>query len=172
MAATESHSATVPVDARSIWSCGRAGKTTWKQFVSRWRVSSMRFGPPHLAHLVVQGGALRVELRAGQREGGPGLLAQHGGEELPERGVPGGGLEAEVDPFRRRAVEQHAERLVLDAASEGTAAHHPGLDRETVAVLAPGDHGDGAQGTELVLVADGHQDGPRGRCQRVPVVLR
>src|SRR5579862_1331321 len=131
--ATESHSATVSGEAPGIFSCGRLGKTTWKHAISRCRMSSMRFRSPHLSHLVIERGALRLEGRTRQRETGLRLLAQQRRKEFAQRPVLGRGGEVKQNPACVCRLEQQLQRLVLDAARKGTAAHHPALQRERVA---------------------------------------
>src|SRR5215472_12002828 len=128
IAATESHDETVAVEAVAISASGISGNTTWKQLVSRRRVSSMSFCSPQFAHLMIQRRALRLELLARQAKLRLWLLAEQGREELAQRAVLRGRREVQFHLARARRVEQHLQRLMLDAAREGAAAHHPCLN--------------------------------------------
>src|SRR5689334_13194485 len=134
IAATESQLATVAVDAVCICSSGMSGNTTWKQFISRSLVSSMRFCSPQLADLMIQRGTLRLEQRARQHKLRLRLLTHYAGKELTRRSVLRGRSKIKLHRADARVLEQHLQRLVLDAARKSAAAHDPRINVQPLAL--------------------------------------
>src|ERR1700685_2461295 len=67
------------------------------------------------------------------------------------------------------ASEQPLQSSMLDAAREGTAAHHPGVDVQAIAIKSSSQYRDRSQRPELVFIADGDQHRGRRSQQPVPV---
>ena len=101
------------------------------------------------------------------------ILAQKRREEFAQRPVLLRRREAELDLARVSAVEQHLQRLMLDAPRKGTTAHYPRLDRQCLcAIELSCDCRDCAQRPKLVFVTYCHQHRALVRHQLVPIRLR